>query len=57
MTFHHSNCLPTLDWNSKVYVCGCAKCDVASRIGVESEVEVPVDLEPDLELEEPNELT
>ena len=34
MTQHHHNCKPTLDWNSKVYVCGCPSCDVKSTLDI-----------------------
>lgn len=26
MTQHHHNCKPTIEWNSKIYICGCQKC-------------------------------
>jgi hypothetical protein len=62
MTDVHEKCMPTLNWGSKTYVCGCTKCDVKSSLGagtsVESEVEEPTEpteeeengTEPDNEL-------
>ena len=40
MTGSHEKCKDLLEWNSKIYVCGCKSCDVASRLsGVKSEPE------------------
>ena len=51
MTDMHAKCMPTLDWGTKTYVCGCTKCDVKSSLGSVESVPEPVE-DTDTEEEE-----